>query len=212
MNTSRLRRLAMACRPLFFSVILINALSRPAAAADASLSGKVMDQLGAPIANAAVTLVRDGERVNDTTTDASGEFTFGAVTAGRYHVEAAASGFEPRTSDALFVSIGRARIDIALQVGTVAQHVIVTASADSVPQAQVGAAVTVLDGSLLEALGNTDLLEPLRMIPGAAVVQNGGRGGTPSAAHSTSPTLRRRASNAWNCCADRTACFMAPTR
>jgi len=180
MYTSRLRRLAMACRPLFFTLIVVNALSRPAAAADAPLSGKVLDQLGAPIANAAVTLVRDGQRVNDTVTDANGEFTFAAVTPGRYQVEAAASGFEPRTSDALFLSGGRARIDIALQVGTVVQHVVVTASADSVPQAQVGAAVTVIDASLLDALGNTDLLEPLRTMPGAAVVQNGGRGGTTS--------------------------------
>jgi vitamin B12 transporter len=180
MDTSRLWRLAMACCPLFLSVILITAVSWPAAAADASLSGTVRDQLGAPIASATVTLLRDGQRVSDTTTDASGAFTFSTLTVGRYQIDAAAAGFEPRTSDALFVSGGRAIIDIALQIGTVAQHVVVTASVDSVPQAQVGAAVTVIDPALLEALGNTDLVEPLRTIPGVAVVQNGGRGGTAS--------------------------------
>jgi vitamin B12 transporter len=180
MDTSRLWRLATACRPLIFTIFLISSLARPAAAADASLGGKVLDQLGAPIAGATVALLRDGQRVGDTTSDARGEFTFAHLPDGRYQIEALAAGFEPRTSDALFVSGGRATIDIGLQIGSVTQHVVVTAAAATVPQAQVGAAVSVVDASLLDALGNTDLIEPLRTIPGAAVVQNGGRGGTAS--------------------------------
>ena len=180
MDTSRLRRLAMACRPLFLTIFVAAGSASRASAADASLAGKVVDQLGAPIAGATVTLQRDGQRISDTTSDARGEFTFTAIPDGRYEIEAAAAGFEPRTSDALFVAGRRATIDLALQIGTVTQHVVVTAAADSVPQAQVGAPVTVIDASLLEALGSTDLLEPLRTIPGAAVVQNGGRGGTAS--------------------------------
>ncbi len=57
------------------------------------------------------------------------------------------------------------------------------------PQAQVGAPITVLDATLIDALGNTDVLEPLRNVPGAAIVQLGGRGGT------TSLFLRGGASN-----------------
>src|SRR4029077_2031149 len=45
---------------------------------------------------------------------------------------------------------------------------------------QIGAAATQLDASTLEALGNADVLEPLRSVPGVAVVQTGGRGGTTS--------------------------------
>jgi iron complex outermembrane receptor protein/vitamin B12 transporter len=179
MYTSRFWRLAMACRPLFVTILLL-LCSRPAAAADASLSGRVLDQLGAPIAGATVTVLRDGQRSGDTTSDARGEFTFASLPEGRYQVVAVSEGFEPRTSDAIFISGGRATIDVGLQIGTVAQHVVVTAAADSVSQAQVGASVTVVDGPLLDALGNTDLLEPLRTIPGAAVVQSGGRGGTAS--------------------------------
>jgi vitamin B12 transporter len=179
MYTSRLWRLALVCRPLVLS-ILIAAIGRAVYAADGSVGGRVLDPLGAPIAGASVTLLREGQRVRDTTSDARGEFAFASVADGRYQVEAAASGFEPRTSDALFVSGRRATLDIALQIGSVAQHVVVTAAAESVPQAQVGAAITVVDTSLLDALGSLDLLEPLRTIPGAAVVQNGGRGGTAS--------------------------------
>src|SRR5439155_6418285 len=116
--------------------------------------------LGAPIAGATVTLVRDGQHLRDTTTGARGEFSFGALAEGRYQIAATAAGFEPRTSDAVFVSAsGRTTIDVGLQIGTVTQHVVVTATAGEVPQAQVGASVTVLDAGMIDALGNTDLPE-----------------------------------------------------
>ena len=171
MSFSRLRRLAAACRPVFQSFALIAGLAAQVSAAGASLNGRVLDQLGEPVSGAKITLVRDGQRVSDVTSNPRGEFSFDGLAEGRYRVEAIAAGFEPRTSDAVFVSAGgRATLDVALQIGTVVQHVLVTAAADEVPQAQVGASVTVLDAALIDALGNTDLLEPLRTVPGAAVV------------------------------------------
>jgi len=95
MYTSRLWRLAMACRPLFVTLFVISSLPPLSAAADASLGGKVLDQLGAPIAGAAVTLLRDGQRIADATSDARGEFTFAGLADGRYQIAAIASGFEP---------------------------------------------------------------------------------------------------------------------
>src|SRR5258706_163971 len=65
----------------------------------------------------------------------------------------------------------------------------VAAAAGAVSQGEIGASVTVLDQSLLQSLGNTDLSEPLRTVPGASIVQIGGRGG------STSLFLRGGASN-----------------
>jgi len=148
-------------------------------AADGSLRGHVTDQLGGAIAAAQLTLVRDGHDISKTTTDDRGDFTFANVAEGRYTIEATAPNFAPASTDAVFVG-GNASIDIRLTVGEVSQHIVVTASADAVPQAQIGAAVSVLDDQTIAALGNTDLLEPLRTIPGAAVVQNGGHGGTTS--------------------------------
>src|SRR6185295_5943725 len=99
----------------------------------------------------------------------------------RYHVEVNATGFEPRTSEPVFVGgRGRVTVQVGLQVGAVTQHVVVTASAAELPQSQIGASVTVIDAALLDALGNTDLLESLRTVPGATVVQSGARGGTAS--------------------------------
>jgi iron complex outermembrane receptor protein/vitamin B12 transporter len=180
MNVSRFPRLAAACRPVIV-LAFISAMSRPAVAADASLAGTVVDQLGAAVSGAAVTLIQEGRRAADTISNERGEFTFEGLSDGRYHVEVTAIGFEPRTSDPVFVGThGRVTVQVGLQIGGVTQHVVVTAAAVELPQSQIGASVTVIDAALLDALGNTDLLESLRTVPGANVVQTGARGGLTS--------------------------------
>src|SRR5262245_4311968 len=180
MDSSRLWRLAAACR-LAFVFLIVTALTRPAAGAAASLHGTIVDQLGGPVSAATVTLTRNGERVAAGTSDARGSFVFEGLTEGRYQVDVTAVGFQPQRSDPVFVGAGaRAAVQVALRVGTIEQHVVVTATAGEVPQSQIGASVAVLDASLLAALGNTDLLEPLRAVPGVEVVQTGARGGTTS--------------------------------
>lgn len=181
MSLSRLRRLVAACRLVLVTLVIAVGTTGLARAADASLNGRVLDQLGQPVAAARITLVRDGQRVSDTTSNPRGEFSFDGLAEGRYLIEAIAPGFEPRTSNPVFVSAGgRATVDVGLQIGAVVQHVVVTAAAGEVPQAQVGASVTVLDAALIDGLGNSDLLEALRTVPGAAVVQTGARGGATS--------------------------------
>jgi iron complex outermembrane receptor protein/vitamin B12 transporter len=180
MDSSRLWRLAAVCR-LALTLLFLASISQQAAAADASLHGAVVDQLGGPVAEATVTLMRDGQRVAGTTSGARGEFTFEGLTEGRYQVDVSATGFQPQRSEAVFVGAGaRATLQVGLRIGVLEQHVVVTAAAGEVPQSQVGAPVTVIDAALLDALGNTDLLEPLRTVPGVEVVQTGARGGTTS--------------------------------
>jgi vitamin B12 transporter len=180
MTSSRHWQLAAARRAIV-ALVFISAVSRPAVAADASLSGTVVDQLGGPVSRANIILMQADRRAADTVSNGRGEFTFEGLADGRYHVEVSATGFEPRTSEAVFVGgRGRVTVQVRLQVGAVTQHVVVTASAAELPQSQVGASVTVIDAALLGALGNTDLLEPLRTVPGAAIVQTGARGGATS--------------------------------
>jgi vitamin B12 transporter len=78
----------------------------------------------------------------------------------------------------VFVGSGaRVTIDIGLPLEGIRADLLVTAAATSVPMSQIGVSATVLDAPTIDALGNTDLLEPLRTVPGVAVVQAGGRGG-----------------------------------
>jgi vitamin B12 transporter len=146
-----------------------------------AIAGTVVDPLGARVAGAVVTLLRDSQVAKETTSDRQGGFVFDGLPEGRYQIQATAEGFQARTTSPMFIGVGtRTTVDVALSIGTLETDVTVTAAATPVLEAQTGAPVTVLDASTIESLGNTDLLEPLRTVPGADVVQAGGRGGTTS--------------------------------
>jgi iron complex outermembrane receptor protein/vitamin B12 transporter len=146
-----------------------------------TLSGQVVDTLGARIAGASVTLTRDGVQAGESTSNGEGVFTFSNLAPGRYQVTATAPGFQPRTTDPMYAGPGtRASVDVVLEVGPLQQDVVVTAEAGQVLQSQTGAPVTVIDNQMLEALNKPDLAEALRLVPGAQIVQVGERGGATS--------------------------------
>ena len=152
-----------------------------AAQEQGALSGVVMDSLGARVPGAAVTLNGDGAKAADTKSDAEGAFTFRNLAPGRYQVTATAQGFQPRTSEPVYAGPGtRASVEVVLEVGPLQQDVVVTAEAGGVLQSQTGAPVTVIDSATLDALNKPDVLEALRLVPGAQIVQVGQRGGATS--------------------------------
>jgi iron complex outermembrane receptor protein/vitamin B12 transporter len=151
------------------------------AADGASVTGTVVDPLGARVAGATVKLLRGGQAVQDVAADAQGEFVFEVPMPGRYQLEASSPGFQTRTTDTVFVgSASRVSVEVALPIGPLEQNVSVTAAATEVLPSQIGASVTVLDSRTLDVLGKPDVLEGLRLVPGTSLVQTGGRGGTTS--------------------------------
>ncbi len=164
--------------------LLVCALSRvPSACAQeaGTVIGTVVDPLGASVSGASVALVRDDHIAAQTTSDAHGGFSFTAVAPGRYHVQANASGFQMRATGAFFVTNAtRISVEVPLPIGPLETAVTVTAAATELLPSQIGAAVTVLDASTLDAIGKPDVLEALRLVPGTSLVQTGGRGGTTS--------------------------------
>ena len=172
----------MACgahRRLVLLALLLGLCPGSAAAQSdvGSIRGAVVDQLGAGV-EATVTLLRDGQRVRDTRSDGQGFFNFPMVPTGRYRVEAETDGFSPALSGPLRVDVAAdVRLTLRLQIGPIEQHVVVTASAAQVPQAQVGSPVTVIDGTQLQDIAKADVLEALRTVPGTYVLQTGQRGG-----------------------------------
>ena len=167
-------------RPLAF--VLFLAVSHAALAQSrAIVSGQVSDPLGGRVASATITLLRDAQQVDQTRSDETGAFAFRDVAEGRYAVRVEATGFDTRTTDAVFVpGYGRTAIDVVISVGPLQESVVVTAAASELPQARTGAPVTVIDVETLDALQKTDVLEALRLVPGAQVVQTGQRGGPAS--------------------------------
>jgi iron complex outermembrane receptor protein/vitamin B12 transporter len=151
--------------------------TRADAAQSGAVTGVVVDQLGGVVANAKVTLTRDGQRVADATSDAEGRFTLVVSDAGRYGVDVSAQGFSAAHVDAFFVPAGaRVPVRVALSVG-IQQAVVVTAAAESVPASQAGASVTVIDRSVIDGLATPDVASAIRLVPGVNIVQSGNRGG-----------------------------------
>jgi vitamin B12 transporter len=163
---------------VFAAACLIGSTASTLSAQDASIRGTVLDPLGGAVPGATVRLVRGGQRLAETASDARGDFSFERLTQGRYQLDVNAPGFEPRMTDPMFVGKGGAtNVDVRVQIGPLLQQVVVTAAATELAESQVGSSVTVLDSSTLEALGKPDVLEALRLVPGAHVVQTGARGG-----------------------------------
>lgn len=174
---TRMRRVSVGCALLLMVMLLV----RPAAAQQAVVSGVVMDPAGARVAGAVVTLAGVGTPDRETKTSPEGVYTFGDVLPGRYQVVASAPGFDVARSASFYAGGGaRPFVELTLHVGPLRQAVSVTAAASAVAQSQIGAPVTVIDSTTVDLLNKPDVLEALRLVPGAQVVQAGARGGSTS--------------------------------
>jgi vitamin B12 transporter len=151
------------------------------ASSQGTLHGRILDPLGAAVPNADVTLVRDTKPVSAIKTNQEGLFEFTVPDSGRYTVHVEASGFEKQDSSPVFVGAGgTVSLDVLLQIGSISQKIVVSATGSEVPDGQVGASVSVIDHAQLQDLNKLDLLEALRTVPGIQVLQSGRRGGTTS--------------------------------
>jgi iron complex outermembrane receptor protein/vitamin B12 transporter len=159
-------------------ILFIGTAARAAAQDQGILTVQVTDTLGARVAAASVTVTRDSSPVAESRSNGEGVSTFPNLPAGRYQVTATAQGLQPRTSEPVYAGPGaRASVDVVLEIGLLQQDVVVTAESAQVLQSQTGAPVTVIDNQTLEALNKPDVLEALRLVPGAQIVQTGERGG-----------------------------------
>jgi iron complex outermembrane receptor protein/vitamin B12 transporter len=146
-----------------------------------TMTGVVVDALGARVPGATVILLREGQSVQEARSAADGAFSFSGLAPDRYQVRVSAQGFQPNTSEPVFVGgEGRPTLEIALSIGPLRQEVVVTAAATGQLESRTGAPVTVIDGPTLEAINKLDLFEALRLVPGSHVVQQGQRGSVTS--------------------------------
>lgn len=96
-----------------------------------SLVGNVTDPSGAAVPDAKVTIVQtETNQSRETTTGPSGQFNFPTISGGVYELRVAANGFRGYTRKGVLVSTNAvARTDVELQVGNVAESIIVAADA-----------------------------------------------------------------------------------
>lgn len=96
-----------------------------------SLVGEVADPTGAVVAGAKITLTnRDTGQVREGVTDSNGRYSLQNMQAGNYEARVVTPGFRSFSQTGIVISINTAtRLDVALQVGDVAEQVTVEASA-----------------------------------------------------------------------------------
>jgi vitamin B12 transporter len=170
MDSSRLWRLAAACRPLFQSVALTASLAAQASAADA-ITGIVVDQAGHPLPRAFVrTLDTSGKEFASTFADDMGRFQL-APAPSACRVEVSMNGFSRAET-----ACASTPLRVVLQVAPIAETVIVTATRTEAPADQTGASVTVFTAPDLDRRQVPLVADLLRSTPGAMVIRTGGVG------------------------------------
>jgi iron complex outermembrane receptor protein/vitamin B12 transporter len=161
-------------RNFFYLLLLLSSFTLLAGAA--TVRGTITDSLGAVIPNARVELMSGSTPIASTTADGAGRYEFQAVSAGRYNIRATAPSFDWTASKPFYLGEGaNANVDLLLAVGAISQTITVTATGTPIPQAQVGASVTLLSKD--DYADKLDVPEALRLVPGAQLTQSGGRGG-----------------------------------
>jgi vitamin B12 transporter len=146
------------------------------------LRGKINDPVGKSVPDAKIVALQDGQEVAHATSNADGGFELSVPNGGRYDLRVEAEGFAPAVVSAVFVTTGKVTgvRPVTLAIGPLTQSVVVSATGTAIPDSQVGASISVIDGAQIQTLNKLDVLENLRLIPGAQIVQTGQRGGATS--------------------------------
>jgi hypothetical protein len=112
-------------------VIAMCALPLAAQQSTGTISGTVTDPQGAVVGRARVTVVQvDTAAALHVSTNDSGNYTAPGLAVGRYQVQVEADGFKKVVRDGVVLQVNQnARVDIAMELGQVAESVNVTAQA-----------------------------------------------------------------------------------
>ena len=136
-----------------------------------SITGRVVDNGGAAVANANVTVTNAATNVSSsTTTNESGDYTALYLTPGSYSVTVEAAGFKKATRQNIEIRVGdKLQINLQLEVGNVSDTVNVTADAPLL-ETNTASAGQVIDRRRISELplsdGNPFVLT--RLAPGIA--------------------------------------------
>jgi vitamin B12 transporter len=169
-------------RSYFLFVVLVF-LSAPSllSQSNGSLRGKIVDPLGNSVPGATIVLLQDEKEVVTAKSDADGLFLLAVPASGRYVPRIEASGFATQTLAPVLLASGKTEeLTVSLRIGPLPQQVVVSATGMAISEAQVGASISVIDEQQIESLDKLDVLENLRLVPGAQIVQTSQRGGITS--------------------------------
>lgn len=141
----------------------------------ARVHGVISDPIGAVVPGASVELRQQSEVIASTKTDKQGAYEFIGVAAGHYRIRAQAPTFAPQQSPVFYAGgAGTAEMNLSLNVGTISQQIVVSATGTEIPQSQVGASISIVPRDQFQE--KLDIFDPMRQTPGMEVVQSGQHG------------------------------------
>ena len=117
-------------------------------------------------------LVQNGQIVAIALTRSDGTYQISSSASGRFYVLVSASNFKQITTLSFYAgAVDSHQEDVVLESSNARQEIVVSATGTPTPEAQISAAVTA------QRSGNfpnrTDLIDPLRQVPGDFVVRQG---------------------------------------
>ena len=143
----------------------------PATAQTGQVTGGVMDETGAVLPGAMVTLSGPGG-ARAARSDGNGEYAFPDVSAGIYAVTVALAGFSDATVEDVVVAGASVELPpVTLQLASFGDTVVVTASRTAVRVVDAPVTTSVIPGATLATTATTNYGDALRSVPGVNVIQ-----------------------------------------
>jgi hypothetical protein len=143
------------------------------AQATASISGRVVDQDGAVLPGATVSVTNTATgATRDTVTNGEGLYSVPALTPGTYNVKAALAGFAPQTQDRVEVLTGaNMAVELKLGLATVAETITVSGQSPLVESTQsvISSSIRQTEVAQLPMI-NRSMTALMTMLPGAREV------------------------------------------
>jgi len=176
-----MKRLSTLQRTGLLVVILL--LGAAAWAQDtASITGTVTDSSGAAVPNAQIAVKNTEHGINrSSTSNGSGDFLFASLPIGSYDLTVTSEGFKKYEARGIILRVAdKARVNVALQVGTISTEVLVQGSEVAQVETQsseLAGAVTGKEISQLE-LNGRDYTQLVALSPGVTNQSGQDEGGT----------------------------------
>jgi hypothetical protein len=144
----------------------------------ATINGTVLDEAGAVIPGAIVTVTNEETgQSRDAVSNGEGYFVFPALLTGSYSLKIEAKGFKSFLQRGIPLSAGDVRKipNLVLTIGQTSETVTVEAGSEQIIPVDGGQRAAILDSKDIEtlALGSRDLSQLLKVLPGVTTAPNG---------------------------------------
>lgn len=166
-------------RILRLAALVLSGIVMFAQSTTQSIQGLITDSSGAVIAGAKVTLSNEGTGVTQTvTSNATGYYSFPLLQVGNYDVRVEMQGFKTETVKGVRLeTAGQPRVDVALQVGNIAETVEVSASAVTLETENSTTGGVIENKRIIELpLNGRNVTQLAVLIPGVQFGDRTGRG------------------------------------